>query len=209
MTAGMTLSEIEVDALREVTNVGAGHAASALAKITNVPVTIDVPRVSIAPLPDVVSRFAESGGRIAALSMEIQGDLTGRTVLLMHENEATFLVDRLLGREHGPGNGTLAGELERSCLQETGNILASSFLNALADWVGKRLLPSVPALAIDDGAAVAQDGTITGGEGSALVVETSLIYAGADLTPERLSGLFLYLLDRPSLDVVLGVLGVS
>jgi len=208
VTAAAALSQIEVDALREVTNVGAGHAATALAKITNVPVTIDVPRVSIGPLATVVSRFAGQGDRIAALSMEIQGDLSGRTVLLMREDEATFLCERLLQREAGSGT-TLAGELERSCLQETGNILASSFLNALADWVGKRVLPSVPVLAIDDGARVASDAAITGGEDPVLVVETSLIYAGADLTPERLSGLFLYLLDRPSLDVVLGVLGVS
>lgn len=204
----MVLSDFEVDALREVTNVGAGHAATALAKITNVPVTIDVPRVTIAPLADVVGRFAMSAGRIAALSMEIQGDLRGRTVLLMRENEAAFLCDRLLQREPSPG-GALDDELERSCLQETGNILASSFLNALADWVGKRLLPSVPVLAIDEGARVAGDATITGGNESALVVETSLIYAGPDMAPERLSGLFLYLLDRPSLDVVLAALGVS
>lgn len=201
------LTALEIDALREVTNVGAGHAATALAQLTGVEVMIDIPRVWMGPLVEVLSRFAAPDARVAALRMHTLGDLTGQTLFVMHERHAVLLSDLLLQRE--PGVNTLTEELELSCLQESGNILSASFLNALAGWMGCCLLPSVPTLTIDRCDAVtAALGKDIAAE-PVLVVETNFVFDQAGLPQRRPAGTFLFLLDRPSLGAILGALQVG
>lgn len=207
MATTLELNALEVDALREVTNVGAGHAATALAQLTGVKVTIDIPRVWMGPLAEVLSHFAAPDARIAALRMRTLGDLTGQTLFVMLEENAVLLADLLLQRE--PGALALAEELELSCVQETGNILSASFLNALAGWMGWCLLPSVPSLSIDRCAAVTAALGRDIAHEPVLVVETNFLFDEAGREERRPAGTFLFLLDRPSLGALLEALQVG
>jgi len=146
------LKELQIDALREVANIGAGHAATALSQLTNRRIMISVPQINIVRLEEVPDLLGNPQDVVAAVLMHMLGDLTGRTLLLFPEAVGRRLCDILLRRPIG----TTAGfdTLEQSCLKEAGNILSGAYMNALSDFMGMLLLPSVPSLVVDLSAAV-------------------------------------------------------
>ncbi len=146
------LEEIQFDALREVANMGAGHAATALSQMTNSRIMVNVPRLQVARLENVPELIGEPGMVIAAVMMHLLGDLTGRTLLIFPRESASRLAEILLHR--APGSVQELGELEQSAIKEAGNILCAAYVNALSEFMGMMILPSVPSLAIDECAAV-------------------------------------------------------
>lgn len=141
------LQALQLDALREVANIGAGHAATALSQMTGSRIMVTVPRLQIAPLEDVPELLGNPDEVVAAVLMHMLGDLTGRTLLLFPRDDALRLSEILLARPRGGSH--VFGELEQSALKEAGNILSAAYMNALADFMGLLLLPSVPSLVID------------------------------------------------------------
>ena len=197
------LTPLQTDVLKEVTNVGAGHAATALAQLAGSRIAIDVPQVYVSPLLEIVNRASVPGQDVVVVSMRVLGDLVGQILFVMHPSSAGQLIDILLRRPMG--TSSITGTMERSGLQETGNILASSFLNALARWMGKILLPSVPTVAIDKSAEVVKL-VASGQQGEVLAVETSFLVDGD--TPHKISGVFVFLLEGSSLEAILNALRV-
>jgi chemotaxis protein CheC len=142
----------QLDALKEVANIGGGHAATALSTMTNRRVMISVPRVNVVRLEEVPDLIGAPNEVVAAVLMHMLGDLTGRTLLLFPEPVSLRLCDMLLRR---PAGGTTAlGTLEQSALKEAGNILSGAYMNALSEFMQMLLLPSVPSLVVDMSAAV-------------------------------------------------------
>ena len=190
------MKESQLDAMREVANIGAGHAATALSQMTNRTIMITVPRVNIRPLEEACDTIGAPDEVIAAILMHMMGDLTGRALLLFPQKSARTLCDYLLRRELGTTQEFL--EMEQSALKEAGNILASAYLNALSDFMGMMLVPSVPSLVIDLSGAVLTSTHLNFGQDRdfAFCVETSFRLEG---TPEPLGGHFLLLPDIASL----------
>ncbi len=146
------LKDRELDALREVANIGAGHAATALSQLTGRRIMIDVPSVRVDPLEDAPDSMGAPEQVMAAVLMHFLGDLTGRTLLLFERDGALRLADLLLNRD--PGETRVFGEMEQSSIKETANILTGAYMNALSDFLGMMLLPSVPSMAVDLSAAI-------------------------------------------------------
>jgi chemotaxis protein CheC len=111
-----------------------------------------VPQINIARLEEVPELLGNPQDVVAAVLMHMLGDLTGRTLLLFPEAVGRRLCDMLLRRPMGATTGFDA--LEQSCLKEAGNILSGAYMNALSDFMGMLLLPSVPSLVVDLSAAV-------------------------------------------------------
>lgn len=199
MTEIRTLSALERDALREVANIGAGHAATALSQMTGRTIMIDVPEVEIRRLEEVADLVGPPDTVIAGILMRMMGDLTGRTMVIMPLPSAQVLCDILLRRP--PAATSDLGEMEHSTLKETGNILSSAYLNALSDFMGMMLIPSVPGLVIDLAGAVLTTTYLNFGTDRDFVfcVDTSFRIEGA---AEALSGQFLLLPDPPSLQAI-------
>src|SRR3712207_2577453 len=122
------LKELQLDALREVANIGAGHAATALSQMTNRTIMINVPEVNVRALEEVTDLVGQGDQVIAAVLMHMMGDLTGRTLVLFPEASARALCDILLRKP--AGTTTELGVMEQSGIKEAGNILASAYLNA-------------------------------------------------------------------------------
>ena len=190
------LKESQLDAMREVANIGAGHAATALSQMTNRKIMITVPRVNVRPLEDACEMVGNPSDVIAAVLMHMMGDLTGRALLLFPQRSARTLCDFLLQREVSTTQEF--AEMEQSALKEAGNILASAYLNALSDFMGMMLVPSVPSLVIDLSAAVLTSAHLNFGHDRdyAFCVETSFRLEGST---EPLGGHFLLLPDMASL----------
>jgi chemotaxis protein CheC len=189
------LKESQLDAMREVANIGAGHAATALSQMTNRKIMITVPRVNVRPLEEACDIVGTPGEVIAAILMHMMGDLTGRALLMFPQPAARTICDFLLRREMGTTQNF--GEMEKSALKEAGNILASAYLNALSDFMGMMLVPSVPSLTIDLSGAILTSAHLNFGHDRdyAFCVETAFRVEG---TNDSLGGHFLLLPDIAS-----------
>lgn len=193
------LKALQLDALKEVANIGAGHAATALSQMTDRRIMITVPQINIARLEDVPETLGDPEEVVAAVLMHMLGDLTGRTLLMLPEENARILCDLLLRRP--PGTTGAFGELEQSSLKEAGNILGGAYMNALSDFMGMMLLPSVPSLVVDLSAAVLTTTYLNFGQDRDFVfcVETNFHFNEAD---RLLRGHFLLLPDLASLRAI-------
>jgi chemotaxis protein CheC len=198
------LKALQLDALREVANIGAGHAATALSQMTGHTIMINVPHISIAPLEDIPNQIGSQEEPVAAVLMKILGDLTGLALLLLPQATA-FRVAGLMMKK--PDIAVL-GEIERSALREAGNILSAAYLNALSEFMGMMLLPSPPSLAIDLSDAVLSSTFLEIAQGAEHVFCVETEFQLKELN-ESLRGFFLLLPDVASLDAILRAIRVA
>ncbi|HET7631725.1 MAG TPA: chemotaxis protein CheC [Gemmatimonadaceae bacterium] len=193
------LKALQLDALREVANIGAGHAATALSQMINGTIMISVPRINVKRLEEVPSLVVGEDEPVAAVLLHMLGDLSGRALLVFPKPAAVELASMMLRRPNPTGE---LGELERSAIQEAGNILSSAYMNALSEFMGMLLLPSPPALAVDMASAVLTTAYLQFGSNRDYVfcVESDFMLKD-DAT--RLRGFFLLLPDPASLQAIL------
>jgi chemotaxis protein CheC len=204
------LTPNQLDALREVANIGAGHAATALSLMIGETIMISVPMINIARLEEVPPQVAGPDEPVAAVLMHMLGDLTGRTLLVFPRRTAHRLAALLLRR---PTDGPEAdskefSEMDQSAIKEAGNILSSAYMTALSDFMGMMLLPSPPSLAVDMSDAVLTTAYLQFGTDRDLVfcVESEFLM---DDTAEKLRGFFLLLPDPASLQAILKAIRVA
>ena len=199
MESGVGLEGFRLDALREVANIGAGHAATALSQMmTHRRVMINVPDIKMVQADALPEIFGNPDAVIVAVSMLVLGDLPGRTVLAMPEQTAHLLCDLVL--ERAPGTTTTLDSLEHSTIAEAGNILGSAYLNALAAFLDMMMLPSVPTLVIDKPDDLVAQLDISP-EQTVFCASTTFTFPDDD--PEQtLDGQFLHLPEPSSLEVL-------
>jgi chemotaxis protein CheC len=192
------LKALQLDALREVANIGAGHAATALSQLTHRRIMISVPEINIARLEEVPGLIGDPQEVVAAVLMHMLGDLTGRTLLMFPVPVGRQLCDMLLKRPLGTTKEFET--IEQSCIKEAGNILSGAYMNALSEFMGMLLLPSVPSLVVDLSAAVLTTTYLNFGHDRDFVfcVETEFNIDAQD----GLRGHFLLLPDLASLKAI-------
>jgi chemotaxis protein CheC len=201
-----SLKAIQLDALREVANIGAGHAATALSQMTGGTIMISVPTINIARLEEVPPQVSGPEEPVAAVLMHMLGDLTGRTLLVFPKPTAIRLSELMLRRPQG--SSTDLGELEQSAIKEAGNILSGAYMNALSDFMGLMLLPSPPSLAVDMSDAVLTTAYLQFGTDRDYVFCVESEFHLQDIG-ERLRGFFLLLPDYASLQAILKAVRVA
>lgn len=196
----LTLKDLQLDALREVANIGAGHAATALSQMTGCTIMITVPTINITPLEEVPTQISEAEEPIAAVLMHMMGDLTGRTLLVFPQPTAVRLAELMLRRPHG--SSADFGALEQSAIKEAGNILAGAYMNALSEFMGLMLLPSPPSLVIDMSGAVLTSAHLqfAADRDHVFSVETQFLLTEQN---EHLRGYFLLIPDVAALHAIL------
>ncbi len=187
---------------RALSEAGARNAAAALSQLIGRPLNLEVPwarAVALETVPEIV------GGRsrhVCALSLRVFGGLRGNLLLLFGAEQVPVLLRLILGGASGTprqdGDEVFdkrLTDLQRSALQEVGNILAAAYLNALSDLLGVSLLPSIPGLAIDMVGAVTDFLLIE----MAPLTDTALVLASEVHEPESgLKGEFFFLPDPSS-----------
>ena len=200
----LKLSALQLDALREIGNVGAGNSATALSQIINRKIDMTVPQVAIMPLNDVPDVVGGPDAMVAGVYLRVFGPAPSSILFLLPRDSAFFLVDMLMGREQG--HTTSLNSMDESALMEIGNILAGAYLNALSHFTNLTLLPSIPALAMDmAGAILSVILSQLGQMGDhALVIET-------EFTTEfdGVKGHFFLIPDPGSLSTILAAIGVK
>lgn len=206
MEAIRSLKTIQLDALRETANIGAGHAATALSQMTGTTIMIKVPAINVSSMEDLPPQFIPDEEPVAAVMMHMLGDLSGRTLLVFPKPTVMRLAELMLRRPIG--SSVALGEMETSAIKEAGNILSGAYMNALSDFLGMLLLPSPPTLVIDMSAAVLTSafGEFATDADSILCVESEFILTDIN---QSLRGFFLLLPDTASLQVMLRALRLA
>lgn len=199
------LGEIQLSCLREVGNIGAGHAATALSKLLHSDIQMNVPRVSVVGFDEIADVVGGAEQLVIGIFLRIEGELPGSIFFLLHQESAKRLVSGLVG-EYGSGEQDVFSEMEISALQEIGNILAGSYLSSLADFTKKDTTPTPPALAVDMAGAILSIGMIQLGQVSdyALVVDTEFRQGELEI-----HGHFFLLPDPGSVNLLFQSLGVE
>ena len=198
------LSAVQLDALREIGNVGAGNSATALSQIINRKIDMNVPEVSIVPLGDVPDLVGGPDAMVVGVFLRVYGEAPGNILFLLPRDSAFYLVDTLMGKSHGDTHGL--DFMDESALMEIGNILAGAYLNALFNFTKLSLLPSIPALAVDMAGAILSVVLVQLGQmgDHALVIETEFLAEGDDI-----KGHFFLVPDPGSLETILSAVGVE
>lgn len=198
------LSEDQLDALKEISNIGMGHAATALSQLIGERVYLRVPRVTLTDIAQVPELMGGAEKVVAGITLQIFGDARGNILLVFPRESAQRLVARLLRQEE---KGLVLNEIGVSTLKEVGNILASAYLNALGSLLHMTLIPSVPLLAYDMAGAVVDYVLIELSQAGdmALMVETE--FHGDRDDDAAIKGHFFLLPDPGSLDLILGAIG--
>jgi chemotaxis protein CheC len=195
------LNERCTDVIREVGNIGAGNAMTALATMIDDRIDMQVPSVGLVPL----SHFAEIAGGpetiAACIYMPVEGDAPGHVAFLLPTESAFRLADKVLYR--APGETQELGELECSALMEIGNIVASSYLVALCELTQLNLLSCPPSLAVDMTAAILCS-VASALESLGDQAVTIITHIGE--AEGAIEGFFLYIPEPGSLNVILRAL---
>lgn len=193
----------ELDVLKEVGNIGAGNAATALSRLLDKPVDMAVPKVSLLPFEEVAERVGGAEQVVIAIFLRVEGEAPGNMFFIIQEESARSLLRQLLSMPLEQQEGYT--EMELSALCEIGNILAGSYLSSLADFTHLSMAPSVPSVALDMAGAILSYGLVQYGEmgDSALLIETTFLE-----DRQELEGHFFLIPDPESFDKIFKALGV-
>lgn len=196
------IGEIQIDVLKEVGNIGAGHAATALSKLISKEIDMKVPHVRIVNFDELTDLVGGPEAVIVAIYLQIHGDVQGNMFFILTEESARSLIRRLLPLDNV---GDVFTDMEVSALKEIGNILIGSYLSSLAEFTHLNMQPSIPLMAQDMAAAILSYGLIELSQVSdfALIIDTTFLDG-----KKEMEGHFFFLPNPNSLDKVFTALGV-
>ncbi|HEY8320260.1 MAG TPA: chemotaxis protein CheC [Candidatus Baltobacteraceae bacterium] len=202
MSQSMSLSELQKDALKEVGNIGAGHAATALSQLLNTKINLSEPRIEVIKFRDLASRIGNESRTVAALHMYVRGEAPGQMIVIFDREQALDFVSAFLKRVIG--DIQIFDSIADSTLKELGNIIAGSYLTAIIQLTNINLLPSVPTLSY--GTIQAAFRTLM----SILPDQDVFLIESAFLDKEKVvAGQFILIPETGSLGPLLSVFGVE
>ena len=141
-------SDDHLDVLKELGSMGTAHAATALAKMINKKVTMPVPNVSWVEFSNVADFVGGPENVIVGILVSLSGNIQGMMMYLMELESAHMMSEAVLGIPH-EGDKMMFTEMERSVIEELGNIMVSSYLGSLAGLTNSQIKPSIPYLSVD------------------------------------------------------------
>lgn len=196
----MNFNPMQLDALREVGNIGAGNAATALSQLLNKKVDMTVPSVNIVAFDEIFSRI---GGEeiVIGIIVRVLGDTPGNILFIFEKEVALNLIEILIGKKEEQ-----ISEMGNSVLCEIGNIISSSFMNAIGRFTNLLITPSVPAVAHDMLGAILSTTFIESGQFDDSVLDIETMFLESD---SKISGHFYYIPMPGSLDKILSALGIK
>jgi chemotaxis protein CheC len=190
-------TDVQLDALRELANIGSGNASTALSAMLGRSVDIDVPSVLVLPMGEAVGHIGSPEAEVTGIVLGVVGEFEGSVLLLFSPSDAELMCG-LLGVEAGT-------EIGVSALMEIGNIVGSSYINALAGMTGVEVEPTPPNAATDMLAAIVESvlAQRAGSSDLTLLLDSNLVVEG-----EGCSISFLLAPDHGGVELLLARLGL-
>ncbi|MDR3091341.1 MAG: chemotaxis protein CheC [Clostridiales bacterium] len=199
-----TLSDVHYEIMREIGNIGCGHAVSALSKMLNKKVGMKVPQVKLLEFGNVAGFVGGPENTIISIFIGISGEINGMILFLTEQPSARVLVNMVFGT---PKNTELSfSEMELSAIQEIGNIMCSSYLSSFASLISKSISQSVPDMSIDMAGAILSVPAIEFGKIAEHVLFIESVFS---TETDNVSGYFVLVPDLPSFKKIMSALGVD
>ncbi len=196
------LSSQYYDILKELGNIGAGNATTALAQMLGGKLDMSVPQVRLLEFKEVGDLMGGADQIMAGIYLGVEGDITGSMMFLLGVESAKHLVAKLMMQEPNDEPFT---EIELSALKEVGNIITGSYLNSLSALTNLKMLPTVPAVAVDMAGAILSVPAIEFG----LIGDNILLIETQFNDETEMNGYFILLPDLDSYSKILSSLGIS
>lgn len=198
------MDNVVIDVLREVGNIGAGNAATALAKMISQKVDMNVPKVNVLEFSEVPEILGGAEEEVVGILFKLEGDLEGTIMFLLNMDSAKSLIDLLMP---GMGSGEI-DEMAISALQEIGNILAGSYISSLSTLSKLNIQISVPSLSLDMAGAILSVPAIHFGlvSDKILIIENEFIEL---MENKSVNGFFFLIPDVDSYEILLKSLGIG
>lgn len=201
------LNDMQFDVLKEIGNIGAGNATTALSTMLNIKVDMSVPNVALLPFSEIGSVVGSEEDTVVGILLGLEGDINGMMMFIFDTKSAHHLVNSLMMRDiHTDEDADLKSlaEMDMSALNEIGNIVAGSYLSALSGLTGLKTVSSVPSLTVDMvGALLSVPATEFGKYGDKLLMIQSQ-FGELDFV----TGYFLLIPELESYDKILSSLGM-
>lgn len=194
------LSGLQLDALKEVSNIGAGNAATALSMMLNKKVDMSVPAVNLIKLQDVLEDSGES--EVAGIVVRVLGDISGNILLVFEKDICQNIIEKLVGTKELPNS-----EMGKSVLCEIANIISASYMNSIARLTNLAIAPSVPAVAIDMLGAILTTTFIESNQYDEYILDIETVFL--DDTEENIGAHFYYVPMPGSLEKILKSIGIN
>ncbi len=141
------MNSMEQDVIREVGSIGTGNAASALSGLLGTQVRMGVPTVRVQEFNDAMLAVGNPESIVAAVLVQMSGEVNGIMLFVLNDELVNDILEMLLGRHIN--NYSELTEMDVSALNEVGNIMISSYVNAMCTLAGVEIHLSVPEIAVN------------------------------------------------------------
>ena len=197
------VNDMCMDVLKEIGNIGAGNATTAMAGILGTALEMMVPKVCLMEASKLSDSICPEEETIVGIFLEVKNEIEGSMMFLMKMPAAHYLVNKLMMRDQSYQEPF--DEMDLSAMKEIGNIIAGSYLSALSTMTNLKILPSVPYIAVDMAAAILSVPAIQFGQygDNALFIATEF---GDDVL---MDGYFILMPEPESYHKLLSSLGIQ
>uniref|UniRef100_UPI0040562D0F chemotaxis protein CheC n=1 Tax=Acetatifactor sp. TaxID=1872090 RepID=UPI0040562D0F len=196
------VSEIYTDVLKEIGNIGAGNAMTALSQMLQCKIDMKVPQVKLVPFVEVGAMMGGEEQIMVGVFLGVEGDVTGSMMFLVEKASAKHLINKVMMGMASEGEDF--SEMELSAMKEVGNIITGAYLNSLSTLTNLKIYPSPPDLTVDMAGAILSVPAIQFGTlGDNLLLIQSQFYDEVEI-----DGYFILIPDLESYSKILTSLGI-
>ena len=160
MNSEFPISDMHLDVLKEIGNIGAAHAATSLSQLLDRKIDMHVPSVELVSFDEMFDLAGGADETVVGIFLRIEGDLSGSMFFMLSIESANRFIRVLTRDESFDFHSPPFSEIGISAMQELGNILSGSYLSALSDFTGLKIHPTVPSLSVDMVGAIVSFGLI-------------------------------------------------
>ncbi len=198
------IDNMQYDVLREIGNIGAGNATTALSQMINSKIDMKVPKVDLLEFKELSDIVGGAENLVVGILFTLEGQIDGMMMFMLDMEASRHLVNLLMGSNQEKTFGDF-NEMELSALNEIGNIIAGAYLSSLSSLTNMLITSSVPYMAIDMAGAILSVPAIEFGKigDKALLIETEF---GDD--DKFVNGYFILIPTLKSYGAILSSLGL-
>lgn len=199
------LNELQLDAIKEIGNIGSGNAATALSQLLDKSINMGVPQIDILEFPELIRKLGNEEDVYVGVLLKVFGDVPGNILYLLDAGRAREISKMLLN-----DNDDFDSEMGLSMFQEIGNILGNSYINAICRLTRLNLVTSVPAVCVDMLSALLTASFIEAEQYNdyVLAIDTSYHESSICMDVNKSGGIFLLIPKPGSLQKILSNLGL-
>ena len=205
-----SFNHLQLDAIKEVGNIGTGNAATALSQLLSCMIDMDVPKADLVSIYSIAEYYGAPEAIVAAVFVRSLGEFGCSLIFIQDEKDADLMVDLLLKQQFGDSMpDELSQEIIDSAIAEVGNIILSSFLNAINMLIGTQHQITPPGVAHDMLASILDVvASIFGQMGEMAVLVNTELRVGGPKDKRNISGNIVMLPDPDALELLLRKLQV-